>query len=265
MTVVIALVLAACGTAYEVPVADRPAPGGPIGLAPDAGGTRSYAAARADWIRTAPRVERVAEAFCAEESPAANCDFVVRLVEDPRMPANAFQTVGPDGRPLVVMTSALLADTRNADEIAFVLSHEAGHHVAGHLQRQQVNVMAGALILGTLAAATLGTGGDPAQNERVLAEAMDLGAFAGSRVYSQAYELEADTLGTFIAARAGYRPETGAMMFYRIPSASGPQSLWSTHPPSAQRLGTVERAAAEVRRQQALGQVPRPAQARGRL
>ena len=252
-----ALAVAACGTAYEIPIA---AQGGPVPVAgaPVAGAPRSYAAARADWGRVAPRVEAAAEAFCREEQPGrprAACDFDVRLAEDPRMPPNAFQTLGRDGRPLVVMTSGLLADTRNADEIAFVLAHETGHHVAGHIQRQQVNVMAGALILGTLAA---GLGQGAGGNSSGVADAMDLGAFAGQRVYSQRYELEADTVGAFIAARAGYSPERGALMFYRMPGASGPQSLWSTHPPSPERLGTVNRAAEEIRRQRALGLTPRP-------
>jgi predicted Zn-dependent protease len=261
-----ALTLASCGTVYEVPVAAPQARPGAVVVPPTAAGApRAYRAARADWNRVAPRVERTAEAFCREESPRAPrdfCDFEIRLVEDPRMPPNAFQTRGRDGRPLIVMSSALLADTRNADELAFVLSHEAGHHVAGHLQRQQVNVMAGALILGTLAAATLGQGGDAEANQRTIADAMDLGAFAGQRVYSQTFELEADTLGAYIADRAGYSPERGALMFYRIPSARGNQSLWSTHPPSPQRLATVNRAAEDIRRQRALGRVPRPSAAR---
>lgn len=247
-----AAALAACGPAYQIPVAPQSG-AGPVSPAA-AGPSRSYAAARADWNRVVARVEPVAERVCREEVPGQPgdfCDFRIRLVEDPDAPPNAFQTIDRDGRPLVVMTSSLLADTRGADEIAFVLAHETGHHIAGHIGRQQTNVALGALILGTLAQAAGGEGGFSSQ-------AADLGAFVGSRTYSQSFELEADTLGAFIAARAGYDPDRGALMFARMPVASGPQSLWSTHPPSPQRLATVTRAAEEVRRQQALGQVPRP-------
>jgi predicted Zn-dependent protease len=265
----LAILLASCGTTYDVPVATTtPQPGVTLVQTGSPPPRRPYAAARADWDRVVGRVRPQAESFCREENPGRPrdfCTFTIRLVENPRMPPNAFQTIGNDGRPLLVMTSNLLADTRNADEIAFVLAHEAGHHVAGHLQRQQANVAIGALILGSLAAATIGPGTDRASADRIVADAMDLGAFAGQRVYSQAFELEADTLGAFIAARSGYSPDTGALMFYRTPSATGPQSLWSTHPPSPQRLATVNRASEEIRRQQALGQAPRPALARGRL
>ncbi|CAN5614360.1 M48 family metallopeptidase [soil metagenome] len=271
----VALLLASCGTTYNVPVTGQPptpvaapATGMPRAAPLAPAGTRPYAQARADWSRVVARVEPIAERFCREENPTRpprHCDFTIRLVENARMPPNAYQTIGDDGRPLLVMTSTLLADTRNADEIAFVLSHEASHHIAGHLARQQANVMVGALILGTLASATIAPGTDRAQSDRIISDARGLGAFAGSRVYSQSFELEADTLGAFIAARSGYSPQTGAIMFTRTPSASGPASLWSTHPPSPQRQAVVNRAAAEIRRQQALGQAPRPALARGRL
>jgi predicted Zn-dependent protease len=269
LLLLIAFVLVSCGPTYHLPAAGgiSTAPS-PLTVQSAPAAMRSYAAARADWDRVVPRVRQQAVQFCQEENPgraATHCDFQIRLVEDRRAPPNAYQTIGRDGRPLLVMTSNLLGDTRNADEVAFVLSHEAGHHIAGHLERQRANVALGALILGSLAQATIGPGTDPARADRIVSDAMDLGAFAGSRVYSQAFELEADTLGAFIAARAGYSPEIGAFMFHRTPSAAGPGSLISTHPPSQQRLANVNRVAQEVRRQQALGQVPRPALARGRI
>jgi predicted Zn-dependent protease len=262
------LALASCGPAYQVPSA--PTRGAPpvASVAPATpAGARSYAVARADWDRVVARVSPVATRVCREENPsrpASYCEFQIRLIEDPRAPANAYQTIGRDGRPLLVMTRALLADTRTPDEIAFVLSHEAGHHIAGHLERQRANVALGALILGSLAQATIGPGTSDSRAQSIVSDAMDLGAFAGSRVYSQTFELEADTLGAFVAARAGFSPETGALMFQRMGPGGG-NALLSTHPPSPQRFATVQRVAQEIRRQQALGQVPRPAQARGRI
>jgi predicted Zn-dependent protease len=269
LPLVLAFLVASCGPSYQIPQASaRGAGPTPVALQPAPSAERSFAASRADWDAVVPRIRQHAVRFCQEENPgrpAAFCDFQIRLIDDRRAPPNAYQTIGRDGRPLLVMTSNLLADTRNADEVAFVLAHEAGHHIAGHLERQRANVALGALILGSLAQATIGPSTDPARADRIVSDAMDLGAFAGSRVYSQAFELEADTLGAFIAARAGYSPEAGALMFHRTPSASGPGSLISTHPPSQQRLITVNRVAQEIRRQQALGQTPRPAQARGRI
>jgi predicted Zn-dependent protease len=91
---------------------------------------------------------------------------------------------------------------------------------------------------------------------------MDIGAYVGARSYSQSYELEADTLGAFIAARAGYDPERGAQIFLRpaLANPGGPPIL-ASHPGSAQRQATVAGVAAEIRRQQSLGLDPRPGQA----
>jgi predicted Zn-dependent protease len=178
------------------------------------------------------------------------------------MPPNAFQTRSEDGRPIVVVGSTLLAEMLTDDEIAFVLSHEASHHIAGHIPRQQQQQVLGALILGGLVAAT----GDPVTgapaSEAAIRRAMDIGAYVGARTYSQSYELEADTLGAFIAARSGYDPERGARIFLRPALANpGGPPLLASHPGSAQRQATVARTAAEIRRQQAIGATPRPGRA----
>ena len=81
---------------------------------------------------------------------------------------------------------------------------------------------------------------------------MDLGASLGGRAYSQSYELEADTLGAYIAARAGYDPERGARIFARPgwPAAAGCCRPIPA-PRSARRPSAAT--AAEIRRQQAAG------------
>jgi Zn-dependent protease with chaperone function len=255
ISVALAATLAACGTAYQVPQAPTRIPTASPAAAPDA--ARPVSRAIADYRAVAPRIEREAETFCREENPGRpplHCDFEFRLVDDPRLGANAFQTVRRDGRPVVAMTVQLLAETSNADEIAFVLSHEAGHHIAAHIEKSQAQAMTGALVLGALA--TLGNA-----SEQTVADMMDLGAALGVRAYSQSYELEADVLGAFIAARAGYAPERGAVIFTRSALAGG-GGLLSTHPPSPQRLATVQQVTAEIRRQQATGITPRPAAAR---
>ena len=100
--------------------------------------------------------------------------------------------------------------------------------------------------------------GGPA-SDQAIQNAMDVGAYLGARSYSQTYELEADTLGAYIAARAGYDPVRGAAIFERpaLANPGGPPIL-ATHPGSAQRQASVAAVAAEIRRQQALGLVPRP-------
>lgn len=254
--------LAACGTTYEVPLGAAPS-----GALPAAASQAPAGRARtsADFARVASRIEPVAERFCREENPrapAAWCDYRIRLDNDPRMPPNAYQSEGEDGRPNVTVGVTLLGEMRSDDEIAFVLSHEMSHHIAGHIPKQQQQQVLGALILGGLVAAA----GNPATggpaSDQAISQAMDVGAYLGARSYSQSYELEADTLGAFIAARAGYDPEAGGEIFGRpaLADAGGPPIL-SSHPASARRQATIAAVAAEIRRQQALGLTPRPGQA----
>lgn len=209
-----------------------------------------------DFSRAATRIEATAQSMCRDSvptAPAVRCDFEYRLVDDPRLGPNAFQTLGPDGRPVVAMTTQLVAATANSDEIAFILGHESAHHISDHLGRAQSQAMTGALVLGALA--TLGNASDD-----VVSDMMDLGAALGGRAYSQSYELEADRLGAYIAARAGYDPGRGALVFAR-PVLAGGGGLLSTHPGSAQRQTAAAATAAEIRRQQAQGLTPDPRQA----
>lgn len=253
----LALVLAACGTTYAVPLAAPDATAPRTDATPAPAAPPGPARTRADFARVAARVEPAAERLCRQErpdAPAAWCDYRIGLITDPDTPPNAFQTEGDDGRPEVHFAATLLPIMRSDDEIAFVLAHETGHHIAGHIPKQQAQQALGAMV-GGLAAAMGAAYGIPLSQE----QGMTLGGEIGARSYSQTYELEADTLGAFIAARAGYDPAAGAAFFERPEIASaGGLPLLVSHPGSAQREATVARAWADIQRQRALGLEPTP-------
>ena len=129
----------------------------------------------------------------------------------------------------------LIAEVQNADELAFVMAHEAAHHLLGHIDRQRRDARTGALVFGELASLT-GGGAD------VVRSAQELGAIVGGRSYSKEYELEADALGTILTIRAGYDALRGAAFFDRVPDPGN--RFLGTHPPNAARLEAVRRAAA---------------------
>ena len=144
------------------------------------------------------------------------------------------------------------------DEIAFVLSHEASHHIAGHIGRQQQQQALGALVLGGLVAATGQAYGTPATDDAIR-QAMDVGAYVGARAYSQSYELEADTLGAYVTARAGYDARA-RRRHLRPPGARQPRRPADPrHPP---RLGAAPGHRRPRRRRRprpaAAGRVPTP-------
>ena len=182
--------------------------------------------------RVVTRVEPEAERYCKTRIDNGNCDFNIVIDDRRGQPPNAFQTLDRNGRPVIGFTASLIADARNADELAFILSHEAAHHIAGHIPRQQQNATAGAILLGGLASlAGAGAGAVDA--------ATNLGATVGARSYSKEFELEADAMGTVIAKRSGYDPVRGAAYFTRIPDPG--DRFLGTHPPNAQRIETVRR------------------------
>ena len=237
LSVALALGLAGCAVAPEPVSVPVPAP---IIVAPGpaaAAATRPSAREAVSGLRDAvAAIEPVAERMCRDRSPELNCDFDFALDLNPDAPPNAFQTLDRSGRPLIALTVALLAETRNTDEIAFILSHETAHHIEGHLARQRRNATIGAAIMGQL----VGLSNDPDAGRK----AAEFGAAIGARTYSKDFELEADALGTVIAAQAGYNPLRGAEFFFRIPDPGN--SFLGTHPANGDRLRVVQRVAARM-------------------
>jgi Zn-dependent protease with chaperone function len=194
----------------------------------------SSQAARA-FAQVTTRVEPVAERECRSRTSGVNCDF--RIVIDDRVgqPSNAYQFLDKNNRPVIAFTLKLIEEVRNADELAFVMGHEAAHHIRGHIARQQKNAVAGIFAgLATL------TGASAAGVD----EATKLGAQIGARSYSKDFELEADALGTVITHHAGFSTLNGAAFFTLIPDPG--DRFLGTHPPNASRIQTVRNTAATL-------------------
>jgi len=187
------------------------------------------------FMSVVQRVEPVAERTCRARAPRSNCDFRIVVDDRPGQPVNAYQTLDRTGRPILAFTLPMIGVVRNADELAFIMGHEAAHHIAGHIPRQQQSAALGALVLGGIAAAA-GAG------QGVVDQAVNAGAGVGGRVFSKDFELEADAMGTVIAHASGYDPVRGVAFFSQIPDPGN--RFLGTHPPNAQRVETVRRVAA---------------------
>ena len=190
-----------------------------------------------NFLAVVQRMEPIAERECRARASAINCNFNIVVDDRAGQPSNAYQTLDKNGRPVIAFTSALLAEARNQDELAFILGHEAAHHIRGHIPKTQQRAVAGAVV-GGLLAAIMGAG------EGAIQEAQRMGGAVGARSYSKNFELEADELGTIITMHSGYDPIKGAAFFTRIPDP-GDRFLGS-HPPNGQRIETVRRTAANM-------------------
>ncbi|PSL16043.1 M48 family metalloprotease [Shimia abyssi] len=253
--------MAACGTTYSVPKADPTFSSQASAMFAEeqnqatqrAGNRLSASAAASQFNRVARRVEPVAEEFCRKltaDREGFNCD--IQILVDTEMPnRNAFQTYDRAGNPLVTFTLPMIADARNEHELAFVMGHEVGHHLAQHIKKKEQQAAVGAIIAGSLMAyaAAYDTSTPQHLKQQDINNAVMLGAAAGGHVYSQTYELESDVLGTYIAMWAGYDPVKGSLFFARPENpkeANGQLSFWGTHPPDEKRIATVLATVAEI-------------------
>jgi Zn-dependent protease with chaperone function len=196
--------------------------------------------ATGDFSAVASRIEAMAETICRQKVRGRICDFTIAIDNRPDQPANAYQTLDNRGRPYIIFTTALIRDARNVDELAFVMGHEAAHHIAGHIPRRAGQAMEGAMLAGVLATVA---GGSPDE----VREARAVGADLAARQYSKEFELEADALGAEIAWRAGFDPLRGAAFFARLPDP-GDRFLGS-HPPNARRRAVVAQTVAALEAQ----------------
>ena len=178
-------------------------------------------------------VERVAGRIirAAEDMDAPGFDWEVRLIEKDE--ANAFCL--PGGK--IVVYTGILKTAENEAGLAAVIGHEVAHAVARHgaERMSQELLISGAMAIGAIA---LDAGSSP-ERRRLLA-AIGLGANVGIILpFSRRHEEEADEIGLFYMARAGYDPSGAPKLWARMKktfSGKEPPVWLSTHPSSAARM-----------------------------
>ncbi|ADE55976.1 M48 family metallopeptidase [Coraliomargarita akajimensis] len=185
--------------------------------------------------------ERIAEVAGPDMPGETNWEFVV--FDDPNQ-MNAFAM--PGGK--VAVYTGLFKAATTEDELATVVGHEVAHVVAGHS-----NERASQQILAGVGAATLaiGTGvSDMDDTDRaLLLAAYGAGAQVGVLLpFSRTHELEADELGLYYVAKAGYNPMAAVDFWERMSAMGGsaPPEWLSTHPADDTRINRIKIKLAEV-------------------
>lgn len=193
--------------------------------------------------RVTDKLAPEATKLCRElKGPAANCNMYIQL-----SPSGKGVNAHADGEKIVVYP-ALVGFAMSDTHLALVLAHEYTHHIMKHVSSAQKNVLAGAL-LGSLADALarsqgMSTGGKLGQ----------LGAQASMLAYSPSFEHEADYIGLYMLARAGYKIED-APGFWRKMAQNNPKGIYNrtTHPTTPERYVSLEKTIKEIRKKQAAG------------
>ncbi|MFT4014253.1 MAG: M48 family metalloprotease [Paracoccus sp. (in: a-proteobacteria)] len=237
MAAVAALAAAGCAVQPYPQPTTTPEQNVPVAIKPSPDRAEGARASARSFVQVISRMEPAVERECLQRrTQPINCDFQFVVDDRPGLEPNAFQTVDDSGRPIIGFTLSLIGEARNADELAFVVGHEASHHILGHINRKSSAAAMGAVILGGLASAYGG-------NSEAIESAQQMGAQFGARYYSKEWELQADYLGAIITLKAGYDPQHGAQFFARIPDPG--DRVLGTHPSRASRVAQVNRAVAD--------------------
>lgn len=231
-----------------VSIGGTPVPAGKESVAVISRQLRQLNQARTPYLIAYRRDGRVRR---ARVTPRPRCNYAYGVVRAGAV--NAFA----DGRRVVV-TTGLMRFANSDAELAVVFGHELAHNTLGHVGRTRATSIIGS-VGGTIADLALGVIGIP-----TFGIFSTLGGTAGRTAFSVGYEREADYVGLYFAALAGYRLE-GALDIWRRLAEQSPsrRRLLRTHPSYAERFVAMRKTVAEISAKRAAGQPLRPNRSSG--
>lgn len=183
-----------------------------------------------------------------EEKYLENYQWQYTLIDDPTVNAWCM----PGGK--IVFYTGILPICKNETGVAIVMGHEVAHALANHggqrMSASQVQALgAVGVAIGSQA------GGLSPQTQAILNQAYGIGSQVGGMLpFSRAHETEADKIGLYLAAIAGYNPDEGARLWERMSAKSGgqaPPQFLSTHPSNESRIAFLTKLAPEARKEAA--------------
>jgi len=212
-----------------------------IQQAKDNGGTpklwRRKSDMRKQFERVAERIEESGAAVCRElglPQKKRSCYYYFGLSQSPDINAHA------DGENIVIHTG-MMRFIANDDELAAVIGHEMAHNLMDHVGAKSTNALIGMVIGGALDAVAASQG---ASTQGGFAQT---GADIGSLSYSPEFEREADYVGLYIAARAGYDVRSAAAYWRRLSiQEPGTAEGSLTHPSNPERFIYLQKTVNEI-------------------
>lgn len=152
----------------------------------------------------------------------------------------------PGGK--IVFYTGIMPICENNDGVAVVMGHEVAHALLNHgAQRMSSGTLqqagAGILAVGTELAGT------ERQNQQLFMQAYGISTGLGMLKYSRDHEREADKVGLYLTAIAGYDPYEASELWKRMQAESGgqaPPEFMSTHPSTESRIQRLSELAPEA-------------------
>jgi len=145
----------------------------------------------------------------------------------------------------VYATRGFLAELQNEAQFAAVMGHEIAHVTAGHAAQNMTSQMITSVGLGVM-----GSFMDESTTSQALLMGSQLGVTLLGLSYSREHEHQADRVGTYYMALAGWDPRQSIRMQEILGSfhTGKPSSLdkyLSTHPPMDERIADIQNVISE--------------------
>ena len=162
------------------------------------------------------------------------CQFSVQLIESDLI--NGIS----DGRQVAVTTGAVRF-FRSNDELGWVLAHEIAHNVLSHVQSAKLRAMLNAFLGATVGASAVASPSPP----------------------QKSLEAQADYVGSYIMARAGYDLRAIQRVWDRLGTIQSQErklgrKMDETHPTTTERLAAFKETLKEIEERRARGESLQP-------
>lgn len=145
----------------------------------------------------------------------------------------------PGGK--IAFYTGILPIAANETGIAAIMGHEVAHALANHGQQR---MSSGILQQAGGVAVAVATGNESPEKQQMWMQAYGLGTTLGGVLpFSRSHETEADKIGLYLMAIAGYNPDEAAELWKRMKANSGgeaPPEFMSTHPSNDSRIQNLQ-------------------------
>jgi predicted Zn-dependent protease len=143
----------------------------------------------------------------------------------------------PGGK--VVIYSGIMPIAAGENGLAVIMGHEIAHAIARHgneRMSQQLLAQAGGVTLSVLMSQK------PQQAQELFNTAYGVGSTLTVLKYSRTHESEADEMGLYFMAMAGYNPNEAIGFWQRMAAKGGqkPPEFLSTHPSDDTRISQLK-------------------------
>ena len=141
----------------------------------------------------------------------------------------------PGGK--IVVYTGILPIAKNEAGLAAILGHEVSHALANHGQQR---MSAGMIQQGLAVAGNIAIKDEKSRN--AFNQYYGVGSQVGVMLpFSRSHETEADKIGLYLMAIAGYDPDEAAELWKRMSAQSGGQApeILSTHPSNESRIANL--------------------------